>query len=81
MFIGVLCFQLELGSQIFEGVASLIYDCLDWRRQHQHYLDNMRLITVPTVVDPQPAEVHIHTCTERHRFRLFTLSMYIVIKN
>ncbi|CAK6967972.1 LOW QUALITY PROTEIN: sperm-associated antigen 17 [Scomber scombrus] len=48
---------LELGSGIFDGVASLIYDCLDWRRQHQHYLDNMRLITVPIVVDPQPAEV------------------------
>ncbi|KAM7366160.1 hypothetical protein PAMP_015625 [Pampus punctatissimus] len=50
---------LELGSRIFEGVANLIYDSLDWRRQHQHYLDNIRLITVPTVVglDPQPTEV------------------------
>ncbi|KAM7377443.1 hypothetical protein PAMA_013973 [Pampus argenteus] len=50
---------LELGSRIFEGVANLIYNSLDWRRQHQHYLDNIRLITVPTVIglDPQPAEV------------------------
>ncbi|XP_065806901.1 sperm-associated antigen 17 [Labrus bergylta] len=50
--------ELEIGSQIFEGVANLIYDCLDWRRQHQHYLDNIELISVPTVVrlDPQPAE-------------------------
>ncbi|XP_044196890.1 sperm-associated antigen 17 isoform X3 [Thunnus albacares] len=50
---------LELGSRIFEGVANLIYDCLDWRRQHQHYQNSIRLITVPAVVefDPQPAEV------------------------
>uniref|UniRef100_A0A3B4TRL3 Uncharacterized protein n=1 Tax=Seriola dumerili TaxID=41447 RepID=A0A3B4TRL3_SERDU len=51
--------QLQLGSRIFEGVASLIYDCLDWRRQHQHYLDNIKLFSVPTVVglDSQPKEV------------------------
>ncbi|KAM6894209.1 sperm-associated antigen 17 [Lycodopsis pacificus] len=51
--------ELEMGSRIFEGVAKLIYDCLDWRRQHQHYLNNIHLISVPTVVglDPQPAEV------------------------
>ncbi|XP_070710647.1 sperm-associated antigen 17 [Pempheris klunzingeri] len=51
--------ELEMGRQVFDGVANLIYDCLDWRRQHQHYLDNMKLISVPTVdgVDPQPAEV------------------------
>ncbi|XP_044039721.1 sperm-associated antigen 17 isoform X2 [Siniperca chuatsi] len=47
-----------MGSQIFEGVVNLIYDCLDWRRQHQHYLDNIKLISVPAVVglDPQPAQ-------------------------
>ncbi|XP_035479938.2 sperm-associated antigen 17 isoform X2 [Scophthalmus maximus] len=48
----------KLGDQIFDGVANLIYDCLDWRRQHQHYIDNIKLISVPTVVvlDCQPAE-------------------------
>ncbi|XP_031706794.1 sperm-associated antigen 17 isoform X2 [Anarrhichthys ocellatus] len=51
--------ELEMGSRIFEGVAKLIYDCLDWRRQHQHYLNNINLISIPTVVglDPQSAEV------------------------
>ncbi|CAJ1086379.1 sperm-associated antigen 17 isoform X2 [Xyrichtys novacula] len=50
--------ELLMGSKIFEGVANLIYDCLDWRRQHQHYLDSIRLISVPTVkgLDLQPAE-------------------------
>ncbi|KAM9425740.1 sperm-associated antigen 17 [Pholidichthys leucotaenia] len=44
--------MLELGSQIFDGVANLMYDCLNWRRQHQHYRDNIRLINVPTIVQP-----------------------------
>ncbi|XP_054862915.1 sperm-associated antigen 17 [Amphiprion ocellaris] len=41
---------LELGSQIFGGVAKLIYASLDWRRQHQHYRDNVKLIHMPTVL-------------------------------
>ncbi|XP_051284825.1 sperm-associated antigen 17 isoform X4 [Dicentrarchus labrax] len=51
--------EVEMGIHIFDGVANLIYDCLDWRRQHQHYLDNIRLINVPTAVgsDPQSSEV------------------------
>ncbi|XP_049923564.1 sperm-associated antigen 17 isoform X3 [Epinephelus moara] len=51
--------ELEMGMGIFEGVANLIYDCLDWRRQHQHYLDSLKVISVATVpvLDPQPAEV------------------------
>uniref|UniRef100_A0A7N8Y618 Uncharacterized protein n=1 Tax=Mastacembelus armatus TaxID=205130 RepID=A0A7N8Y618_9TELE len=51
--------QLKLGSQIFKDVANLIYDCLDWRRQHQHYLESMKLIDVAAAVGPhtQPLEV------------------------
>ncbi|XP_069026480.1 sperm-associated antigen 17 [Embiotoca jacksoni] len=50
---------LELGSSIFDGVANLIYDCVDWRRQHQHYRDNVKLVSVPTVfgLDSLPAQL------------------------
>ncbi|XP_035266717.1 sperm-associated antigen 17 isoform X2 [Anguilla anguilla] len=40
---------LTFGMRVFEGVACLIYDCLDWRRQHLHYLSCLRLLQVPTV--------------------------------
>ncbi|XP_056156134.1 sperm-associated antigen 17 [Lampris incognitus] len=50
-------FMLELGSRIFDGVASLIYDCLDWRQQHQHYRDSIRLINIPTVLRVEPCPV------------------------
>ncbi|KAM3838473.1 sperm-associated antigen 17-like, partial [Diretmus argenteus] len=49
--------MLALGRRVFESVAGLIYDCLDWRRQHQHYRDNLKLINIPTVVGlEQPPE-------------------------
>ncbi|XP_026067184.1 sperm-associated antigen 17 isoform X2 [Carassius auratus] len=39
--------MLAFGAAIFEGVACLVYDTLDWRRQYSHYLNCMRLIQVP----------------------------------
>lgn len=38
-----MCTQLELGSLIFDSMARLIYQCLEWHKQHQYYLSCTKL--------------------------------------
>ncbi|XP_056585787.1 sperm-associated antigen 17 isoform X4 [Triplophysa dalaica] len=44
--------MMAFGEAMFEGVACLVYDSLDWRRQHNHYLNSMNLIQVPVASGP-----------------------------
>ncbi|XP_015229308.1 PREDICTED: sperm-associated antigen 17-like [Cyprinodon variegatus] len=73
---------LQLGRQIFDGVANLIYDSVEMRRQYQHYRDHVQLIRIPTVVtmDSQPAEEDVFKCISNislHHLLNLVLNIYL----
>ncbi|XP_061425540.1 sperm-associated antigen 17 isoform X4 [Lethenteron reissneri] len=39
----------EFGAALFEDMACLMYDLLDWRQHYRHYLNSMELLQIPTV--------------------------------
>uniref|UniRef100_A0A4W3GL95 Uncharacterized protein n=1 Tax=Callorhinchus milii TaxID=7868 RepID=A0A4W3GL95_CALMI len=58
--------RLEFATLLFEDIACLIYDCIDWKRQYLNYINNMQMCAVPEAfktetssrtTKPTPAEV------------------------
>uniref|UniRef100_A0A4W3H172 Sperm associated antigen 17 n=1 Tax=Callorhinchus milii TaxID=7868 RepID=A0A4W3H172_CALMI len=39
--------MLEFATLLFEDIACLIYDCIDWKRQYLNYINNMQMCAVP----------------------------------
>lgn len=56
--------MIAYGTAIFEDIACLVYDSLDWRRQYLNYLKNMNLLHVPTRSELESIEHQPSSSTE-----------------
>ncbi|XP_059824386.1 sperm-associated antigen 17 isoform X2 [Hypanus sabinus] len=68
--------KLELGTAIFEDIASMIYDCEDWKRQYQNYLHNVKLITVPGALKNEEI-LALHSSVSRKKLSSANLASYL----
>jgi hypothetical protein len=42
--------QTEFAATLYEDIACMCYDLIDYKRQYHNYLENMKLLQVPIAV-------------------------------
>uniref|UniRef100_A0A4W3H185 Sperm associated antigen 17 n=1 Tax=Callorhinchus milii TaxID=7868 RepID=A0A4W3H185_CALMI len=59
--------MLEFATLLFEDIACLIYDCIDWKRQYLNYINNMQMCAVPEAFKTEQVKqqiLHYPACQE-----------------